>query len=123
MYELIATKTQQRPVFAPAMDIFDTENGMVLCADLPGVSKEQVGLVIDDNVLKIIGRVGPVAPRDANLVYCEYRFGDFARSFILSEEVDLERISAEFDAGVLTIILPKAKRGPARRIEITTPDS
>lgn len=63
-------------------------------------------------------RIEPPAPEGARVLHEEYHVGDYYRSFILSDEVDRERITAEFRNGVLRLTLPKADRARSRRIEI-----
>lgn len=92
-------------------------DGLVLRADLPGVSKESLELVIEDNILKIFARSATDLPADAKVVHHEFRMGDFYRSFILSDEVDPDNIKAELEDGVLTLRLPKRQTRP-RRIEL-----
>ncbi|GIS60703.1 MAG: hypothetical protein CM1200mP2_29280 [Planctomycetaceae bacterium] len=83
-----------RFVFTPPIDIFETADGLVLRADLPGVSLESLELQIQDNRLTLFGRVETLLPEDAVAVHREFEVGDFLRSFILSDEVDYDRITA-----------------------------
>jgi HSP20 family molecular chaperone IbpA len=109
----------QRFVFTPPIDIYETEEGLVLLADLPGVSIETLELQVQDNKLTLFGRVKPaVAEEGAAILHQEYHVGDFLRSFILSDEVDHERISAKLNNGVLKLVLPKAPKSQPRRIEV-----
>ncbi len=105
-------------LFTPALDIYETPDGLVLEADLPGVSGDNLRVNVQGNVLEIYGKVRWPVPRDARAVYEEVRIGDFFRSFILPEEVDVDAITAEFQNGVLRLVLPKLQRARARRIEI-----
>lgn len=111
---------QQQIVFTPPIDIFETDEGLVLLADLPGVSKETLELQVQDNKLTLFGRVVPELPEGARLLHQEYQVGHFLRSFILSDEVDHERISAKLNHGVLEVLLPRVKRSEPRRIHIAT---
>ncbi|QDT38270.1 Hsp20/alpha crystallin family protein [Stratiformator vulcanicus] len=112
-------ETEPRFVFTPPIDIFESEEGLVLHADLPGVSSETLDLQVQDNKLTLFGRVNPPVPDNAELRYQEYEVGDFLRSFILSDEVDHERITASLQNGVLKVTLPRAPRTAARRIEVS----
>lgn len=102
----------------PLIDIHEGTDGLVLEADLPGASEGQVSIQLEDNVLLLHAQVPSAVPEGARLLHEEYRVGDFARSFILSDEVERGRIAAEFKNGVLRLILPKAERAKTRRIEI-----
>ena len=111
---------RQKYVFTPPIDIYEGESGLVLQADLPGVSLETLELQVQDNKLTLFGRVVPAIPDEAQLLHQEYRVGDFLRSFILSDEVDHERISARLKHGVLTVELPRAERARPRRIPVSS---
>jgi HSP20 family molecular chaperone IbpA len=104
--------------FNPLIDIYDSPEGLVLIADLPGVKLDTLELQVQDNRLTLLGHVAPTAPPGARLIHKEYAEGDFLRSFILSDEVDHERIQARLNNGVLEVILPKAAKGPPRRIQV-----
>jgi HSP20 family protein len=109
------------PLFhTPPIDIHEGPEGLVLEADLPGVSEGQLSIQLEDNVLSLHAKVDAPAPNDARVVHEEYRPGDFYRSFILSDEVERSKISAELKNGVLKLTLPKAERAKTRRIEIKT---
>ena len=105
----------------PPIDIHEGPEGLVLEADLPGVSQSQLSIQLEDNVLSLHARVDAPAPENARVLHEEYRPGDFYRSFILSDEVERSNISAELKNGVLKLTLPKAERAKTRRIEIKTP--
>jgi HSP20 family molecular chaperone IbpA len=109
------------PIFhTPSIDIHESPEGLILEADLPGVSEQQVAIQLEDNVLCLHARGASPAPEGARVLHEEFRPGDFYRSFILSDEVDRNRISAELKNGVLRLHLPKAERARSRKIEITT---
>jgi HSP20 family molecular chaperone IbpA len=104
--------------FNPLIDIHEGPDGLILEADLPGASSETLAIQLEDNVLSLHAQVAPPAPEGARMLHEEYRVGDFYRSFILSDEVDRSRISAELKNGVLRLILPKAERVKTHRIEV-----
>jgi HSP20 family molecular chaperone IbpA len=105
------------PVCQPKVDIHESAEGLLMRVDLPGVLKESLELVIEDNILKIFGRSGTQFPPDTLAVHHEFHMGDFYRSFILSDEVDGEGIKAELENGVLVLRLPK-RQSRQRRIEL-----
>ena len=105
-------------VFTPPIDIFETNDGLVLQADLPGVSSESLELQVQDNKLSLFGKVSLSIPPEARLIHQEYQIGHFLRSFILSDEVDHDRISAKLNQGVLEVILPRLSKPEPRRIQI-----
>lgn len=108
-----------RLLFNPPIDIYETPDGLVLYADLPGVTAEGLDLQVQDNRLTLFGRVQQNLPPVTAVVHQEYQVGDFLRSFILSDEVDHERIQAKLTNGVLRVDLPRAARAKPRRIEVS----
>jgi HSP20 family molecular chaperone IbpA len=115
-----AGQARSTPVdaFIPPIDIHEAPDGLKLEADLPGATEQSLQIQLEDNVLSLYAKVDSPAPEGARLLHEEYRLGDYRRSFILSDEVDRERIAAELKNGVLTLVLPKAERARTRRIEI-----
>jgi HSP20 family molecular chaperone IbpA len=110
----------ERSVFTPPIDIYESDEGLVLHADLPGVTLDTLELEVQDNKLTLFGRVRSVVPPGAVALHQEYEVGDFLRSFILSDEVDHERITATLNNGVLRVLLPRAERPEPRRIHVST---
>jgi HSP20 family molecular chaperone IbpA len=104
--------------YVPPIDIHEEPEGLTLEADLPGATEQNLHIELEDNVLSLHARVDAVAPEGARLLHEEYRVGDYRRSFILSDEVDRDRITAFLENGVLRLFLPKAERARTRRIEI-----
>ena len=102
----------------PPIDIHEAPEGLTLEADLPGATEQNLHVELEDNVLSLYARVDSPIPEGARLLHEEYRLADYRRSFILSDEVDRDRISAELTSGVLKLFLPKAERARTRRIEI-----
>ena len=109
-----------RLLFNPPIDIYETPDGLVLYADLPGVTSEGLELQVQDNRLTLFGRVQRSERAEAVMIHQEYQVGDFLRSFILSDEVDHDRIQAKLANGVLRVELPKAPRARPRRIEVAS---
>jgi HSP20 family protein len=102
----------------PLIDIHEGPEGLILEADLPGAAEGTVNIQLEDNVLTLHAKVPSPAPDGARVLHQEYHLGDFFRSFILSDEVERGRISADLRNGVLRLTLPKAERAKTRRIEI-----
>jgi HSP20 family protein len=106
------------PPQTPLIDIHEGPDGLVLEADLPGVSQDNVAIHLEDNVLTLTAKVDAPLAASARTLHEEYRPVDFQRSFILSDEVDREQISADLKNGVLRLTLPKSERAKTRKIEI-----
>jgi HSP20 family protein len=109
------TRSQQRYI-APPVDIYETPEALVVLADLPGVSKEDLDVRVDNHLLTIHGTVFHGVHGD--LVYREYELVNYFRQFELTNNVDQSRISAELRHGVLTLSLPKAEEAKPKRIEV-----
>lgn len=107
-------------VFTPPIDIYETEAGLVLYADLPGVSVGSLELQVQDNKLTLLGKVEPQIPEGAQPLHQEYEVGNYLRSFILSGEIVHSEIEAKLTNGVLRIFLPKAPKAEPRRIQVNT---
>lgn len=104
----------------PAVDIQETEAGLTVVADLPGVAAGGAEVRVEDNVLTIRGRVGgatPVAGNAAEL-YEEYRLHDYFRQFKLNDKIDQERIVARLAHGVLHVELPRAEARKPRQVQV-----
>ncbi len=109
------TRARERHL-RPPVDIYETSEGLVLVADLPGVTKETLRVDVDGDLLTISGKAGHIAPGDA--IYREYELANFYRQFELGDEVDRDKITAELKQGVLTLKLPKAERVKPKQIEV-----
>jgi len=105
--------------YAPAIDVVENENETMLVAELPGVSKEDIKISMENNLLTIAGsRKSNALPEKANWVRNEIRTGDFVRTIQLPEGIATEKISAEMNNGLLKVTLPKAEEVKPREIRI-----
>ncbi len=111
-------RTHDRPVFRPRVDIYETEEGLVLAADLPGVAADGLDIRLERRVLTIYGRVSSTPPEGFSPVYREYEIGDFERHFTLSGDFNTDAIQADLSDGVLKISIPKAPEPQAKRIDV-----
>lgn len=102
----------------PAVDVIEDKDGIVVRADLPGVSKENLTVGVDGDNLTIAGTVALGEPQNLQSVYAEVRVAEFKRSFVLSRDLDAQRIEASMKDGVLTLRLPKAEQAKPRRITV-----
>jgi len=113
-------QTKPGPVFAPTVDIFETDKEMTLLADFPGVKSEDLNLDLRDNVLTLTGDVTPWEGAEEEDLLIEYEIGRYFRQFTLSEAIDQGRIGAQLDDGVLRLTLPKVERATPRKISVKT---
>jgi len=114
------SEPEPRLLFTPPIDIYETPEGLVLYADLPGVTADSLDLQVQDKRLTLYGRVHQSTGAAVRVLHQEYQTGDFLRSFILSDEVDHERIQAKLNNGVLRVELPRAARAKPRRIDVSS---
>lgn len=107
-----------RPVYRPATDIFETDDHVVLVADMPGVGPDDVEVTLERRVMTIRGYAHPPAPDGYRQVYGEFGAGDYERVFTLTEAIDQDDIRAVTGNGVLRLELPKAASAKPKRIEV-----
>ncbi len=112
-------RTRPRKVYAPAVDILEKKEEIVVTADMPGVDERSVDITLEKNVLTINGRVEPEVPQGYRLALSEYGIGDYQRAFTISEEIDRDRIEASVRNGVLRLVLPKAAAAKTRKIAVS----
>ena len=116
----------RRPVgstLAPQFEIAETENDYTIAAELPGIGKENVEIVVDEDVLTIRGeKKAAEKVEEKNYLFSERRYGSFEQKFQLPETVKQDAIEANYENGVLTLALPKkpeAKKPAPRQIKLT----
>ncbi len=107
---------QQQRTYVPLADIWETEDEIVVKLDMPGVDKKDIDIKVEADTLTICGQPGEQS--QGRLVFADRQAGSFCREFTLSRDLDRDKISAEMDAGVLTIRVAKAEEVKPRRIEI-----
>jgi HSP20 family protein len=103
--------------YTPRVDIFETDDEVTLCADLPGVRPEDVDVRFESGELTLHGRCAPRA-QGGNWLLAEYGVGDFYRAFTINEDVDAGNITAELKQGVLTVRLPKSEAARPKKIRV-----
>jgi HSP20 family protein len=111
-------KTVPARYFVPNTDIYETDGALTLVMEMPGVEKKDVNVQLENDVLRVEGRIDFSKYEGLEPVYAEYNVGHFTRSFTLSDKIDQDGISAELADGVLMLTLKKAKAALPRRIAI-----
>lgn len=102
----------------PPVDIWEDKDGITLCTDMPGVSKDRLNLRIDGNNLIVEGQVQFELPQNAEALYADVRSSLYRRSFSLSGELESGKIEASLKDGVLTVRIPKRAELRPRKIEV-----
>jgi HSP20 family protein len=115
--------TWSRPSAMP-LDAYRSGNEYVIAFDLPGVAPDAIELNIERNVLTVRAerRPNPVG-EDVEMQVAERPLGVFSRQLFLGDTLDTEKVSASYDAGVLTLRIPVAEQAKPRRIEISNADT
>ena len=104
----------------PVVDIYETDDTLVITAELPGIRKEDVSVEVKDNLLTIKGqRVEQDQISAENYVQRERFFGTFSRSFNLRQHVNPETIRARFKEGLLRVEIPKPEQETAKQISVS----
>jgi len=109
---------ENEPWVAPLVDIYETADDYYLTANIPGVSKENVKIKLEDGFLVIMGRVNLDEAKNRNYVLNEIGEGNYYRRFKISDSIDEQKIDAKLENGVLTVKLPKHERVKPKSIEI-----
>ena len=110
---------QHATAWAPPIDVYETDDRYVITAEVPGITREQVDLSLQDNRLTIRGtRSGTPESDTRHYHQVERGHGSFLRTFRFADAVDQDGIAADLRDGVLTVILPKSVT-PARTIEVS----
>ena len=106
--------------WAPAVDIYETPNELVVKADLPDVNEKEIDVRVENNLLTIRGeRKFEKSVSEENFLRVERTYGAFSRSFSLPNTVNAEKIGAEYKNGVLTVTLPKREESKPRQVKVT----
>jgi HSP20 family molecular chaperone IbpA len=102
---------------APRVDIYDTDEMYVVLADMPGVTPAGLEVVVERDALILRGH--PEAPA-VQPDYREFELGDYHRTFMLTEDLDADRVAATLHDGVLRVQIPKSPRVQPKKIPIRT---
>lgn len=111
-------RTQSRKVYLTDVDIYERGDETIILADMPGVDEKSVDINLEKNILTLTGCVNPVKYNGHKLAYAEYDVGDYQRSFTLSNEIDIDKIEASVENGLLRLVLPKAEAAKPRKISV-----
>ena len=105
--------------WSPAVDVFETKDAVVLKAELPGLTAEQVDVEVDDNVLTVSGeRTLTDTVEDGHYYRLERNYGRFSRSLTLPQGIKADEVTATFKDGVLEVTVPKADEVKPRKVAI-----
>ena len=118
--EVQARAREQEYVLAPAVDVFESAQGITVQAEMPGVSKDRLNVQADRNGLLLEGDVAIDMPPGMEALYADVRATKYRRTFVLSGELETDQIEASLKDGVLTVHIPKRAEFRLRKIEVST---
>lgn len=107
----------QQEYITPEVNIFETKDGYVLEAEMPGVNKDGLELTLENHEITIIGH-RTVQPVQGQPLFCECPTADFRRVFELDPAIDTSKINARINQGLLTLTLPKSEAIKPRKIQV-----
>ena len=117
-HSLTSRETSENAAIRLRVDVLEDKSGITLYADLAGVPKDKLSLSIEADTLTIEGDLGLDMPEGMEASHAEINLPRYRRVFTLSKELDSEKISAEFEHGVLKLSIPKAEHLQPRKVEI-----
>ena len=105
--------------WSPLADVFETDNGLTICVELPGIIEKDIDLSIAGNALTLRGdRKMEKQVQEETYHSIERSYGLFSRNFTLPQEIDCEKVTASFKSGILTIFLPRKKEESLKKIKV-----
>src|SRR5437868_15491303 len=105
--------------FAPAVDVYEDEHNVTLKIEVPGIDEKDIAVRIENNVLTVHGqRNFEKEEKQENFRRVERQYGSFIRTFTLPTTVDAEKVSANYDKGILKIALPKKAEAKPKQIKV-----
>ncbi|SRR5260370_11339399 len=115
---LLSDQSTARP-WAPSVDILETENDLVMKADIPGVELKDIDIQIENGTLTVKGeRKFEKEEKNKGFHRLERSYGSFVRCFTVPETVDTEHVQADYQTGVLTVTLPKKEIAKPKSIKV-----
>lgn len=109
---------REEATLMPPVDVVEDSQGITLYADLPGVPKDRLGIQIEDDTLVLEGEVQLDLPEGMQATHAEVGLPRYRRVFTLSKELDSDKVTANFEQGVLTLRIPKAEHAQPRKVAI-----
>ena len=110
--------TRPMRAFLPTTDIFETDEALTLLLEMPGVDRENIEISVENGVLVVEGKINFSKYESLQPIYSEYNIGPFRRSFLITSRIDQDKITAEMQDGLITLVLPKSEEAKPRRIEV-----
>lgn len=112
------TDPREETTLLPPVNVVEDTQGITLTADLPGVPKDKLDIHVEGDTLIIEGQVELNIPQGMEATHTEVSLPRYRRVFTLSKELDTEKVSAQFQHGVLTLGIPRAAHAQPRKISV-----
>ena len=109
---------REGPALLPPVDVVESVDGITLYADLPGVPKDKLNVRVEADTLSIEGEITLATVAGMEATHAEVHTPRYRRAFTLSNELDADKVQAEFKNGVLKLRIPKAEHAKPRKIEV-----
>jgi HSP20 family protein len=123
LFDTVDNSGQEAASWVPPMDVVEQGDEIRCTLEVPGLAQKDLDIRVEDTLVTISGEKRFEQNQNdkaAGFQHFERRYGRFERSFTIPKSVDADRVSARYDNGVLTVVLPKAERSKPRRIQIDT---
>ncbi len=110
--------SKDEQVLVPLADIYETADQYTLKLEMPGVTREKLEIMMENDELEIRGEVASYKPENKELKYSEFSHYDYLRRFTVGNDIDRDKINATFENGVLTLVLQKHESVKPKKIAI-----
>lgn len=115
---VVPEQMEDEALFAPQVDIVEKNDAIIVVADMPGVSRENVEVILEEGTLAITGKTEEEKEPEMTCDLAEYEVGGFHRRFTVGEGLDTDNVAAKMKDGVLRLTIPKSAQHKRRTIEI-----
>lgn len=105
-------------IIVPPVDIYETESEYVLKTEMPGVTKDDIEITLNNKELEINGKISSENMKEDNLKYSEYKLHNYHREFTIGNGINKNSLSATLENGLLTLVLPKSEEVKPKKIEV-----
>lgn len=112
------TATQNQDCFVPAANVWTGKDKITVCVELPGMGKDQISITLNNRTLTVAGERKAQADENQTRYIRQRAFGKFSRSIKLPEKTDTQNISANYENGVLTIVLPQVNNSKTIEVKV-----
>lgn len=113
-----ATATHRPKYSEPAANVIEQDKAFHIALAVPGMRKEDFAIKLEEQILTISASVDPTLPEGSTVITRAFTYGHFSKSFVLPDTIEVDDIAAQYEAGILTITLPKSADSATQLREI-----